>query len=173
MKTAILTNTINGVSVKVHATTAHPANSYGRAIWIDNDNNPYCEVDNPSPLFKIEYVSDDEDILYTVHELYPTYDADFTAAGYCELIKRYGITMDEAQDIIYTPSEGRCGNYLDRSTKECVPVIDKIYKALGWQPIDWDDWDNLEDAVSDCWMDIKCNIDTWITDDNISAEYEG
>ena len=54
MKTAILTNIATGESVKVHATTEHPSCSYGRAVWVDSHNNPYCEVDNPSPFYSIK-----------------------------------------------------------------------------------------------------------------------
>lgn len=45
MRKAILINKVTGVEVKVHATTDHPASSYGKAVWVDNDNISYCEVD--------------------------------------------------------------------------------------------------------------------------------
>lgn len=61
MKRATLTNIINGISVDVYATTYHPACSYGRAIWVDYYNNPYCEVENPSPFYQISNIKEDED----------------------------------------------------------------------------------------------------------------
>ena len=44
-RTATLKNRLNGVEVRVHATTDHPDSSYGRAVWVDDENNVYCEVD--------------------------------------------------------------------------------------------------------------------------------
>lgn len=31
----------------VRATTDHSSSSYGRAVWVDEMNNAYCEVDTP------------------------------------------------------------------------------------------------------------------------------
>ena len=45
MRQATLRNKVTGVEVRVHATTEHPDSSYGRAVWVDDDNNAYCEVD--------------------------------------------------------------------------------------------------------------------------------
>ena len=55
MRQATLKNKLNGVEVRVHATTEHPDSSYGRAVWVDDDNNAYCEVDArvPNPLYEI------------------------------------------------------------------------------------------------------------------------
>ena len=60
MKTATLINVINGVSVEVHATTDHPASSYGRAVWVDNEGNAYFEVDSqiPNPFYQITNIRD-------------------------------------------------------------------------------------------------------------------
>lgn len=44
MKTATLVSRINGAKVKVHATTEHPASSYGDAVWVDDEGTAYCEV---------------------------------------------------------------------------------------------------------------------------------
>lgn len=49
MRQATLKNKLNGVEVRVHATTEHPDSSYGRAVWVDDDNNAYCEVDARVP----------------------------------------------------------------------------------------------------------------------------
>ena len=48
-RTAILKNRLTGVEVKVHATTNHTDSSYGHAVWVDDDNNAYCEVDARFP----------------------------------------------------------------------------------------------------------------------------
>lgn len=55
MRQATLKNKLNGVEVRVHATTEHPDSSYGRAVWVDDDNNVYCEVDArvPNPFYEI------------------------------------------------------------------------------------------------------------------------
>ena len=62
MRTATLRNKLNGVDVRVLATTDHPDSSYGRAMWVDDDNNAYCEVDSrvPNPFYDImEDVADE------------------------------------------------------------------------------------------------------------------
>ena len=55
MRTATLRNIVNGMEVRVHATTDHPDSSYGRAILVDDDNIAYCEVDSvvPNPFYEI------------------------------------------------------------------------------------------------------------------------
>jgi hypothetical protein len=45
MRQATLRNKVTGVEVRVHATTEHPDSSYGKAVWVDDENNAYCEVD--------------------------------------------------------------------------------------------------------------------------------
>lgn len=61
-RTATLKNKLNGVEVRVHATTDHPDSSYGRAVWVDDENNAYCEVDArvPNPLYDITEDAADE-----------------------------------------------------------------------------------------------------------------
>lgn len=61
-RTATLKNRLDGAEVKVHATTDHPDSSYGRAVWVDDENNAYCEVDArvPNPFYDItEDVADE------------------------------------------------------------------------------------------------------------------
>ncbi len=50
---AILTNRINGMSVQVHATTEHPDSSYGQPVWVDDDNQAYCQVGMEAPFYDI------------------------------------------------------------------------------------------------------------------------
>lgn len=57
MKTAILKNKVTGVEVRVHATTEHPDSSYGHEVWVDDENNAYCEVGVTNPFYEIR---DDE-----------------------------------------------------------------------------------------------------------------
>lgn len=61
MTNAILTNKITGAKVRVHATTDHPCSSYGIAVWVDDDDNAYCEVNGiiPNPFYDI--VEEDEE----------------------------------------------------------------------------------------------------------------
>lgn len=54
MRTATLINMVNGVEVRVHATTDHPESSYGIPVWVDDDNNAYCQVDTPTPFYEIK-----------------------------------------------------------------------------------------------------------------------
>ena len=56
MRQATLRNKVTGVEVRVHATTEHPDSSYGRAVWVDDDNNAYCEVDAKAanPFYEID-----------------------------------------------------------------------------------------------------------------------
>lgn len=58
MTTATLTNIINGESVRVHATTDHPASSYGQPVWVDDEGYAYCQVGLPSPFYKISDVEE-------------------------------------------------------------------------------------------------------------------
>lgn len=53
MRVAILTNTINGVSVPVYATTEHTSSSYGKPVWVDEDFEAYCQCDIPTPFYDI------------------------------------------------------------------------------------------------------------------------
>ena len=60
MMEAIITNTLTGVKIKVHASTKHPASSYGKPVWVDDYNNAYSQVGMPSVLFDIEITSAEE-----------------------------------------------------------------------------------------------------------------
>lgn len=53
MRTAILRNVINGMEVRVHATIDHPDSSYGQPVWVDDEDNAYCQVDLPNPFYEI------------------------------------------------------------------------------------------------------------------------
>lgn len=53
MRKATLTEVLTGKSVEVHATTDHPDSSYGKAVWVDDDNNAYCQADVQNPLYRI------------------------------------------------------------------------------------------------------------------------
>lgn len=50
---ARLTNLINGVSVEVHATTDHPASSYGIPVWVDDEGTAYMQVGSVVPFYSI------------------------------------------------------------------------------------------------------------------------
>ena len=59
MKATII-NKQTGERIEVRSTTRHPASSYGQAIWVDRNNNPYLQVKlcgeyvTDSPLYKVE-----------------------------------------------------------------------------------------------------------------------
>lgn len=54
MRRAILTDIVTGRKVRVHATRTHYTCSYGQAVWVDDDDNAYCQVGIPTPFFIIE-----------------------------------------------------------------------------------------------------------------------
>lgn len=58
MRKAILRNNITGVEFKVHATTDHPDSHYGHAVWVDENNIAYIEVDSkiPSPIYSVKEI---------------------------------------------------------------------------------------------------------------------
>lgn len=56
---AILINNITGQEIPVHATTEHPASSYGQAVWVDDDNNAYFQVGLPTPFYCLKSIEED------------------------------------------------------------------------------------------------------------------
>ena len=52
MKT-ILKNIVSGEEVEVSATCEHPASSYGHPVWVDANNQAYCEVGKEEPFYKV------------------------------------------------------------------------------------------------------------------------
>jgi hypothetical protein len=57
---ALLKNLITGVEVEVHSTTDHPDSSYGKAVWVDDEGNAYCQVNTPIALYEITITERDE-----------------------------------------------------------------------------------------------------------------
>lgn len=59
MKATII-NKQTGERIEVRSTSRHPMCSYGQAIWVDRNNNPYLQVKlrgeyvTDSPLYKVE-----------------------------------------------------------------------------------------------------------------------
>lgn len=49
---ATLRNIATGELIAVSATAMHPASSYGHYVWVDADNNAYCEVGAAHPLYE-------------------------------------------------------------------------------------------------------------------------
>ena len=60
-KKAILVGNLNGLKVKVHATTDHPDSSYGQEVWVDDNDVAYCIVGKEAPLFKVTEVEETEE----------------------------------------------------------------------------------------------------------------
>lgn len=58
---AVLKNLVNGLEVRVHATTEHPASSYGKPVWVDEDGQAYCQVGMEAPFYEVETAEDGED----------------------------------------------------------------------------------------------------------------
>lgn len=42
-----------GEEIEVHSTTQHPTSSYGKAVWVDEQNNAYLQVGASNPLYDI------------------------------------------------------------------------------------------------------------------------
>lgn len=51
--TATLIVKPTGEEIKVHSTTEHPTSSYGKAVWVDEQNNAYLQVGASNPLYDI------------------------------------------------------------------------------------------------------------------------
>ena len=53
---ATLTNVLTKEKIRVHDTTDHPDCSYGKAVWVDDDNNAYTQVgmEKFNPLYTIK-----------------------------------------------------------------------------------------------------------------------
>ena len=51
---ATLIDNITGERIQVRSTTRHPSSSYGFPIWVDADNNPYCQCDLPCVRYTVE-----------------------------------------------------------------------------------------------------------------------
>ena len=56
---AKLINNITKKEIEVRASYDHPACSYGRAVWVDKNNEAYTQVGMPTPLYTI--IPDEQD----------------------------------------------------------------------------------------------------------------
>lgn len=110
---AILTNTINGVSVEVHSTTVHPASSYGKPVWVDNEGQAYCQVGFERPFYELEIIEDDSTTLLD--------DLKAACKGYTltEISNRTGISVCNLS------------RYLSGSVPLKLETLETIVKAIG------------------------------------------
>lgn len=53
MKATLIINA-TGERIKVRSTTSHPASSYGQAVWVDDNDQAYFQVNMPNPFYSIE-----------------------------------------------------------------------------------------------------------------------
>ena len=60
LRTATLRNVVNGVEVRVHATTEHPDSSYGQPVWVDDEGQAYCQCDIFNPFYEVVEDSNDK-----------------------------------------------------------------------------------------------------------------
>lgn len=56
---ARLINNVTKIEIEVRASYDHPACSYGRAVWVDKNNEAYTQVGMPTPLYTI--IPDEQD----------------------------------------------------------------------------------------------------------------
>lgn len=55
---AKLVNNITGKVVEVTSTTDHPDSSYGKAVWVDENNVAYTQVGMESPFYSVEIIEE-------------------------------------------------------------------------------------------------------------------
>ena len=58
MKKAIIKSLATGMKIEVHATTEHPASSYGKPVWVDNKGYAYGQVGTELPFYEITELND-------------------------------------------------------------------------------------------------------------------
>lgn len=108
MKKALLTNPINGVSVKVYATTNNPASSYGRPVWVDSGGTAYCEVDSPS-LYNVTEKSVVASYIYKGELGFLMYEQDGKKAlGNCGDQYFYPMSEFTDEELVELTSEDVC-----------------------------------------------------------------
>lgn len=56
---ARLINNVTKIEIEVRASYNHPACSYGRAVWVDKNNQAYTQIGMPTPLYTI--IPDEQD----------------------------------------------------------------------------------------------------------------
>lgn len=158
MRKALLTNPINGVSVKVYATTNNSASSYGKPVWVDAKGTAYCQVGLPS--------------LYNVTE--ESVIASYIYKG------ELGFLMFEQDD---KKALGNCGNiyfypaseFTDEELVELTPddVCATVEDCYSCGPSD-DDIEIIDGTVVNPENNQKL-IDTWVgvdyaADDKVERE---
>lgn len=52
---AILTN-VNGEEIEVYSTTEHPDSSYGKEVWVDDNDKAYCQVGLEAPFYSVKII---------------------------------------------------------------------------------------------------------------------
>lgn len=55
---ARLINNITGETIQVVSTTDHPDSSYGKAVWVDENNVAYTQVGMESPFYSVEIIEE-------------------------------------------------------------------------------------------------------------------
>lgn len=58
---AILTNLLTGERIPVESTTEHSACSYGQAVWVDENNEPYGQCNLPLFGYEIEEIIEEDE----------------------------------------------------------------------------------------------------------------
>ena len=78
---AKLINNVTNKEVEVRVSYEHPACSYGRAVWVDKNNEAYTQVGMPTPLYTI--IPDEQD------------ERERIGREISELRKAYGLSQTE------------------------------------------------------------------------------
>lgn len=48
-----LKNLMTGKEVEVTSTTEHATSSYGQPVWVDKNNQAYCQVGSEKPFYEV------------------------------------------------------------------------------------------------------------------------
>lgn len=72
---AKIKNLLTGDIIFAHSTTEHPASSYGKEIWVDDDMNAIGQVG--MPIFGCEILQLSFEVVTTINDHENTYEPDF------------------------------------------------------------------------------------------------
>lgn len=143
MKTATLKNMVNGVEVRVHATTEHPDSHYGQPVWVDDEGTAYCEVSLPSPFYQISDVRSD----YRIVAQCDPYNARM------HYNHQRVLEYDGATPIKWVMSEGYASEAEAKKALMDLAMTGKPYENGGWSYEDEDSIADLKESIMEDWDD--------------------
>lgn len=103
---AKLTNNNTGVSVIVRSTTEHPCSSYGQPVWVDENNQAYCQVGFEAPFYNVELlkIKDQPDVIKQLKELCKTKNilelAEATGVSHTTIYRTLNGTINPSLSVV-------------------------------------------------------------------------